>query len=649
MIPRILQLALLLVAMLANAASAQTVPNPLIPQRADPWVYRHTDGYYYFIATVPQYDRIELRRADSLEGLAAAEPVTIWDRHPSGPMSHHIWAPEIHYIDGKWYIHFAAGQAEAIWKIRMYVLENETTNPLEGDWIEKGQIQTAWDDFSLDATTFEHRGVRYLIWAQHDPKIGGNTNLYISAMANPWTLSGPQVMISTPDFDWEKQRYKVNEGPAVLTRHGRIFVAYSASGTDHNYCLGLLWADEDANLLDPASWSKSPTPVLATSDENGIYGPGHNSFTQDAEGRDVIVYHARNFKEIKGDPLRDWNRHTRIQNFTWNADGFPVFEAPAPESPPLEAAKPLYRDPLYDGAADPVVLWNPHRARWWMFYTNRRANDDSLSGVAWVHGTHIGIAESSDGGASWAHHGVANIQLPESLTIDQPTHWAPEVITGPNGVHHMYLTLVPGVFENWNHPRSIVHLTSQDLLNWTYQSTLPLASDRVIDACVAPLPDGTWRMWYNNERDHKSIYYADSPDLYQWTDGAKVVGDRAGEGPKVVRWKNHYWMVTDVWDGLGVYRSDDAVNWTRQQGPNLLQLPGQGEDDQVKGGHADIVIQGDQAFLFYFTHPGRIAGATDDNHSTRRSSIQVVELLYAAGQLAAKRDTPTRIKLLPQP
>jgi len=203
------------------------------------------------------------------------------------------------------------------------------------------------------------------------------------------------------------------------------------------------------------------------------------------------------------------------------------------KSPGPRAPKPLYRDPVYDGAADPVVIWNPHVRRWWMFYTNRRANVPGLSGVAWVHGTRIGIAESADGGVTWKYIGTADIELPVELAGAEPTHWAPEVITAPNGIHHMFLTVVPGVFEDWNHPRAIVHLTSTDLRRWEDPEPLQLASDRVIDGCVLRLPDGAWRMWYNNERDRKSIYFADSPDLRVWADRGKAVGDQAGEGPKV--------------------------------------------------------------------------------------------------------------------
>jgi hypothetical protein len=151
-------------------------------------------------------------------------------------------------------------------------------------------------------------------------------------------------------------------------------------------------------------------------------------------------------------------------------------------------------------------------------------------------------------------------------------------------------------------------------------------------------------MWYNNEVDRKSIYYADSPDLYDWKDKGKAVGAR-GEGPKVFHWKGYVWMVVDVWSGLSVYRSRDALRWQLQEG-NLLEEPGNGPDDQVKGGHPDVVVSGGRAYLFYFTHPGRRGpDANKDTYEQRRSSIQVVELEFEDGRLMCDRDKPTRILL----
>jgi GH43 family beta-xylosidase len=205
---------------------------------------------------------------------------------------------------------------------------------LQGQWTEKGQLRTNWESFSLDATTFEHNGVRYLVWAQKDPAIAGNSNLYIAAMSNPWTISGTQVMISQPEYAWEQRGYWVNEGPAVLKRNGRIFVSYSASATDANYCLGLLTASAGSDLLDASAWNKSANPVFQSSSANKVYGPGHNSFTVSADdAADVLVYHARNYKDISGNPLYDPNRHTRVQELLWNSDGTPNFGTPVPDGP----------------------------------------------------------------------------------------------------------------------------------------------------------------------------------------------------------------------------------------------------------------------------------------------------------------------------
>ena len=246
-------------------------------------------------------------------------------------MGAHIWAPELHFIEDRWYVYFAAGAAEKIWDIRIYVLENASANPLEGQWVERGQLKTHAESFALDATTFEHRGTRYLLWAQKDLGPRAPSNLYLAKMDTPRSITGTPVVLSRPDFDWEKVRYAVNEGPAVIVRHGRVWVSYSAAGTGAESCLGLLSADEKGDLLDPKVWKKSPTPVFATSEANRIYGPGHNSFTTTPDGRtDLLVYHARNYRDIEGDPLRDPNRHTRVQPIVWRADGTPDFGVPAP-------------------------------------------------------------------------------------------------------------------------------------------------------------------------------------------------------------------------------------------------------------------------------------------------------------------------------
>lgn len=345
------------------------------------------------------------------------------------------------------------------------------------------------------------------------------------------------------------------------------------------------------------------------------------------------------------------NPPRRLARAALHATVFLLSLMPASAQSPVfpAAARPLFRDPVHDGAADPVVVWNPRAAAWWMFYTNRRANDPAIPDIAWVHGTRLGIAESRDAGATWIYRGVAAIDLPPALGASATiTHWAPEIVAHA-GLFHMYLTVVPGVFTDWQHPRSLVHLTSPDLETWTYRSTLSLRSDRVIDACVLRLPDGRWRMWYNDERAGKAINLAESDDLFSWRDLGLVTlpERRPGEGPKVFRFADSWWMIVDEWRGQAVYRSADALAWTRQPGENLLAGNGRGPDDTGIGAHADVVVDGNRAWIFYFTHPERVVGAEPKpGANLRRSTLHVAELtLRADGWLACDRDAPATIRL----
>ncbi|TRZ40995.1 alpha-N-arabinofuranosidase [Robertkochia solimangrovi] len=296
--------------------------NPLVLQRADPFVTKAGDGMYYFIATAPEYDRIEIRKSSTINGISDATAKVIWNKHESGAMGSHIWAPELHKIDGVWYVYFAAAPAEDVWKIRIWVLSNASADPTTGEWKEEGQIETNRDEFALDATTFVHNKQRYLIWAEK----GGNSNLYIAKMIDPTHIDTTQTLIAEPTLDWERIGHNVNEGPSVLIRNGKIFVTFSASATDANYAMGLLYADQDADLLDAASWTKLPEPVFATNDSLKRFGPGHNSFTVSEDGkRDIMIYHARDYKDIDGEPLHDPNRNTRARAIEWDENGFPVF------------------------------------------------------------------------------------------------------------------------------------------------------------------------------------------------------------------------------------------------------------------------------------------------------------------------------------
>lgn len=323
-----------------GTVKAADYANPFITERADPYVVRGGDGSYYFTASYPAYgnvnkgyDRIILRQSNTVAGLAKAQEKTIWQAHGSGIMAKHIWAPEMHYIGGKWYIFFAAGSSSDIWAIRPYVLRCDG-DPMTGTWTECGQMQASSGDtdsfrsFSLDMTYFENNGKHYLIWAE----IKGDSSLFMAQINpdEPWKLISKPILLTKPEYSWELVNNRVNEGAAVLKSNGKVYVFFSASGTGSEYCVGRMWADENADLMNTASWHKEKNPVLSSADLNGESGPGHNSFVVDENGNLLIVYHARPSSHdsktcgtYSSDPLYDPCRHTRIRQIYFDADGVP--------------------------------------------------------------------------------------------------------------------------------------------------------------------------------------------------------------------------------------------------------------------------------------------------------------------------------------
>jgi hypothetical protein len=310
------------------------------------------------------------------------------------------------------------------------------------------------------------------------------------------------------------------------------------------------------------------------------------------------------------------------------------------------APAPLFRDPIHDGAADPCVVWNREERAWWIVYTNRRANVDS-PGFAYCHGTDIGIASSSDGGLSWCYRGTL-----QGLEFERGrnTFWAPEIIWHA-GTYHMYVSYTRGVPHIWSRTACIVHMTSGNMWDWSMQAILPLGSSNVIDACVHRLPDGRFRLWYKDQEHGAHTYAADSTDLARWTVLGPAVTDCPHEGPNVFRWQGVFWMLVDTWHGLGVYRSDDARRW--QSRGIILDTAGSRPDDGPRGLHADVVVQGDAAWVFYFTHPGRDESFREPSptdvlpYAHRRSSLQVARLEIENAKPVCRREQ-FAFRLLPE-
>lgn len=311
---------------------------------------------------------------------------------------------------------------------------------------------------------------------------------------------------------------------------------------------------------------------------------------------------------------------------------------------------PLFIDPVFNGSADPVVCYNSGTGKWYMYYTSRRVNRSDLGGIERIHGSAIGVAESTDGGATWNYLGDCNIDYKPD---PEPTYWAPEIFEY-EGLYHMYLSYVPGVFDTWEHPRDIVHLTSANGIDWKTESVLELNRRKVIDAGVIRLDDGTWRMWYKNESLPNEIWYADSPDLYNWTDKgpADVGAPLSGEGANVIRWHGKYYMIVDEWKGLSVFSSDDATVWTKQDEYLIAGIPAPPAEGEVageggrvrylpgsRGNHADIEMVGDRAYMFYFSQ-------TPPESEVRGLAVYVQELIHNPdGTVSCDTSAPCYINL----
>ncbi|HEX8636801.1 MAG TPA: glycoside hydrolase family 43 protein [Pyrinomonadaceae bacterium] len=292
----------------------------LVADGEDPWVISHR-GIYYYCTADRQKRRILVSKFDSLKEMATAPLTEVWTGVEDGaPEYIEIWSPELQFLDGKWYIYFALYNGK-IGEERMYVIEAISANP-QGQYIFKGKLAGSTEHWAIDGSVLEMSGGgKYFVWSGWDGLINTSQNIYIAEMSNPWTIVSDRSCISRPEYDWEKHGYPyVNEGPQPLSRGGRTFIIYSASGSwTDDYCLGQL-TYLGGDPLEPASWRKEPEPVFKKTDT--IFAPGHCSFVKDKTGQDWIIYHAARSSGA------GWARQVRAKPFKWKKNGSPDFGKP---------------------------------------------------------------------------------------------------------------------------------------------------------------------------------------------------------------------------------------------------------------------------------------------------------------------------------
>jgi GH43 family beta-xylosidase len=318
----------------ANSAAA-TFTNPLITTQdaPDPWVIREGASYYFTATLDPE--GLWVWSSPTLTGLDAGRKVKVWNAPASGPLSAQIWAPELHFLEGGWYLYFTASDGQDR-NHRHYVLAAETDDP-QGAYRAPVRVDPAHDRYGIDGSVLRMPDGRlYFMWA--------DDGIVIAPMSDPTHVTGPRVTIARGTREWEHgwmqregewvraEGYWL-EAPEALLHDGRVFIVYSAghSATPHYY-LGLL-SLTGSDPLDPAAWTKSPEPVFGPyqGPDGSVYTPGHNSFTRSPDGReDWLVYHA---KDVATGGFS--GRTTRAQPFTWNEDGTPRFGHPIPSGVPI--------------------------------------------------------------------------------------------------------------------------------------------------------------------------------------------------------------------------------------------------------------------------------------------------------------------------
>lgn len=312
-----------------------TFTNP-IASGQDPWIVRH-DGFYHLVES--RDGGIQVYRSEKLTE-PKRDPVQVWDAPESGWNRTNIWAPELHFIDGRWYIYYAAGEAGPPYiHQRSGVLQSVGSDP-RGEYVDLGMLRTVDDleaegdvTWAIDLTVERIDGQLYAVWSGWEANADTDRtpqHLYIAEMANPWTISSDRVRISSPVESWERgTELDLNEGPQFLRHDDDLFIIYSTRESWlPDYRLGQLRLESPgADPMDPASWIKSG-PVFTRA--GNVYGPGHNGFATSPDGtEDWLIYHAK----IETAP--GWNRVIRMQEFGWNVDGSPDFGQPIPSGEPI--------------------------------------------------------------------------------------------------------------------------------------------------------------------------------------------------------------------------------------------------------------------------------------------------------------------------
>ncbi|MBK8978758.1 MAG: sulfatase-like hydrolase/transferase [Planctomycetes bacterium] len=305
-----------------------------IGEGADAWVVRDPTADRYLWCFSEGDRGIAIRTSYRLTSLG--EKHVVWTAPDDGPCSRQVWAPELHHLDGRWYVYFAASDGRNEHHLA-YVAVADGADPL-GHYTIRGPLDTGdrpgepiW---AIDMTVLELDGSRFAIWSGWDEPGSDRQFLYAARMTSPTELVTPRVRIcANDDHAWEFTEGQgrgrgLHEAPQVLQTGRRTFVMYSCGASWlPTYGLGRLELT-GRDPLDPLAWSKHDRPVFRSTDRT--FGVGHSCFVRSPDGSELWhVFHAKRDREP------GWERAVFVQPLDIGPQGVPRFGRPVAPGMPL--------------------------------------------------------------------------------------------------------------------------------------------------------------------------------------------------------------------------------------------------------------------------------------------------------------------------
>lgn len=303
---------------------------------ADPWLVKQDSDYIYCYT---QNNAIFVSRSKQMT--QRGETQAVWKAPETGWNRACVWAPEIHFISGHWYVYYAAGESGPPFIHQRTGVLRSKTEEVFSEYEDLGMLYTGNDSsvpesniWAIDMTVFEHKGKLYAVWSGWEKQADTDKtpqHLFIQEMENQFTLKGKRVLLSSPEEIWETGGpLNINEGPEVLKNGDKVFIVYSCRESwTPEYRQGMLQLkNEKADPLLKENWIRTG-PVFEGNEK--VFGVGHCSFVKSPDGtEDWIIYHSKKSRNP------GWERDVRMQPFTWKSDGTPDFGKAIPAGVPVK-------------------------------------------------------------------------------------------------------------------------------------------------------------------------------------------------------------------------------------------------------------------------------------------------------------------------